>query len=258
VRPPFGRRRIIVALGACGVAAVVAVGVALAAGDDGGADTATSAPATAAIAPTSAPPTTVPSIDAPGSLWWLVNRDRPLPDGYLPPDLVTPNVPLKPDTGATQLTAATAAAFEAMVTDAAAAGFQLQLNSGYRSLEQQQMLYDRFVQDYGAEVAAQRVAPPGTSEHQTGLAADVGLVGLPDDQLFGDTPASVWVADHAHEYGFIIRYPPDKALITGYDNEPWHLRYVGIELATELQASGLTMEEHFGLVPVTATAATSG
>ena len=192
----------------------------------------------------------MPSIDAPGTLWWLVNRDRPLPDGYVPPDLVTPNVPLKPDTGATQVTATTAAAFEAMLADAAAAGFQLQLNSGYRSYEQQQMLYDRFVQDYGAEVAAQRVAPPGTSEHQTGLAADVGLVGLPDDQLFGDTDASVWVAEHAHEYGFIIRYPPDKAHITGYDNEPWHLRYVGLELATELHASGLTMEEHFGLAPV--------
>ena len=247
----------VVALGACGVAAIVAVGASLAAGDDDGDATGASAPATAPIAPTTATPTvtptTVPSIDAPGTLWWLVNRDRPLPDGYVPPDLVTPNVPLKPDTGATQVTATTAAAFEAMLADAAAAGFQLQLNSGYRSYEQQQMLYDRFVQDYGAEVAAQRVAPPGTSEHQTGLAADVGLVGLPDDQLFGDTDASVWVAEHAHEYGFIIRYPPDKAHITGYDNEPWHLRYVGLELATELHASGLTMEEHFGLVPATAT-----
>jgi D-alanyl-D-alanine carboxypeptidase len=244
----------VVALGACGVAAIVAVGASLAAGDDDGDATGASAPATATIAPTTVTPSTVPSIDAPGTLWWLVNRDRPLPDGYVPPDLVTPNVPLKPDTGATQVTAATAAAFEAMLADAAAAGFQLQLNSGYRSYEQQQMLYDRFVQDYGAEVAAQRVAPPGTSEHQTGLAADVGLVGLPDDQLFGDTDASVWVADHAHEYGFIIRYPPDKAHITGYDNEPWHLRYVGLELAAELHASGLTMEEHFGLVPATATA----
>jgi D-alanyl-D-alanine carboxypeptidase len=232
------------------VAAAAALGVTLLAGnDDGDASAPTTSPAAPTAAPTTlAPTTTLPSIDSVGSLWWLVNRDRPLPDGYVPPDLVTPSVPLKPDTGATQVTAATAAAFEAMLTDAATAGFQLQLNSGYRSYEQQQMLYDRFVEDYGAEVAAQRVAPPGTSEHQTGLAADVGLVGLPDDQLFGDTEASVWVADHAHEYGFIIRYPPDKAHITGYDNEPWHLRYVGVELATQLHASGLTMEEHFGLV----------
>ena len=216
--------------------------------------------ATATATPTTATATTAPvlSIDAPGTLWWLVNPERPLPDGYVPPDLVTPNVPLKPDTGATQLSAATAAAFAAMVADATTAGFQLQLNSGYRSLEQQQMLYDRFVQDYGIDVATLRVALPGTSEHQTGMAADVGLVGLPDDQLFGDTEASVWVSEHAHRYGFIIRYPPDKAHITGYDNEPWHLRYVGVELATEMQASGLTMEEHFGLVPVEAPAATTG
>ena len=98
------------------------------------------------------------------------------------------------------------------------------------------------------------MALPGTSEHQTGLAADVGLVGLPDDQVFGGTPASAWVADNAHRFGFILRYPPDKAAITGYANEPWHLRYVGVDLAAELHASGLTMEEHFGLVP-TATGA---
>jgi D-alanyl-D-alanine carboxypeptidase len=255
-RPPFGRRRIVVVLGAVGVAAALAAGATLATGDDDGGATGPDAPSVATAAPTTvAPATTVPSIDAPGSLWWLVNRDRPLPEGYVPPDLVTPNVPLKPDTGASQVTAATGAAFEAMVADAAGAGFQLQLNSGYRSYEQQQMLYDRFVEDYGIDVATLRVALPGTSEHQTGLAADVGLVGLPDDQLFGDTEASVWVTANAHRFGFIIRYPPDKAHITGYDNEPWHLRYVGVELATELQASGLTMEEHFGLAPATATAA---
>lgn len=261
--PPFGRRRIVAALGAFGIAALVGVGVTLASGRGDVDPTSDSSPATVALAattnvPTTATPTTLPpSIDSPGTLWWLVNRDRPLPDGYFPAGLVTPNVPLKPGTGATQLAAATAAAFEAMVADASNAGFALQLNSGYRSFEQQQMVYDRFVQDYGAEVAALRVAPPGRSEHQTGMAADVGLVGLPDDQLFGDTEASVWVAQNAHRHGFILRYPPDKAAITGYDNEPWHLRYVGVELATELQASGLTMEEHFGLVPDAATGSTA-
>jgi D-alanyl-D-alanine carboxypeptidase len=248
---------------ACVVAAgAAAVGVAVAK-DDGGGATANFAPRAAAtstvppvstvVATTIAPTTTIPSIDTPGSLWWLVNPQRPLPRDYVPPDLVTPNVPLKPDTGATQLTAPTAAAFEAMVADALAAGYQLQLNSGYRSFEQQQMLYDRYVEDFGQEVASQRVALPGTSEHQTGMAADVGLVGLPDDQLFGDTEASVWVAANAYRFGFIIRYPPEKAHITGYANEPWHLRYVGLELAATLHDNGLTMEEHFGLVPAQAT-----
>ena len=88
---------------------------------------------------------------------------------------------------------------------------------------------------------------PGTSEHQTGLAGDVGLVGLPDDQLFGDTEASVWVAENARRFGFVLRYPPDKAEITGYNNEPWHLRYVGRRARHRASPDGLTMEEYFGL-----------
>ena len=285
-RPPIGRA--VVALALCVLAVLVAVAVGLFDGSDrgdgataaasstsGAARSATLAPpaptttaprATSSTGaapttggPTVAPPTpaqatrppatSTPSVDAPGSLWWIVNPARPLPDGYVPPDLVTPDVPIKPGVEATQATAATAAAFEAMVADAATAGHQLQLTSGYRSFRDQQRLYDRYVEDYGPEDARRLVAVPGTSEHQTGLAADVGLVGLPDDQVFGDTAASVWVADNAHRFGFIVRYPPAKAHITGYANEPWHLRYVGVELAAVLHASGLTMEEHFGLVP---------
>lgn len=254
---PQGRRRAAALLVVCGVVVGVGVGVgvALAAGDDQGDAPEATRGTLSVAAVTAATATTVPSIDTPGSLWWLVNPERPLPRGYVPADLVTPAVPVKPATGATQLSTATATAFEAMVADAATAGYQLQLNSGYRSLEQQQMLYDRFVRDFGEEVAAQRVAVPGTSEHQTGLAADVGLVGLPDDQLFGDTQASVWVAANAHRFGFILRYPPEKSEITGYSDEPWHLRYVGRELAAELHASGLTMEEHFGQVGVATGAA---
>jgi D-alanyl-D-alanine carboxypeptidase len=245
-----GRRpgRLLAAIGVGAVAVAVGVGVVVASGG-GGDDTAatTSIPATAP--PATAPVTTVPSIDVPGSIWWVVNPQRSMPAGYVPADLVTPNVPIKPGATNTQVSAAPAAAFEAMVADAATAGFQLQLNSGYRSFDEQQALYDQYVEDFGAEVAAERVAIPGTSEHQTGLAVDVGEVGLPDDQVFGDTQSSVWVADNAHRFGFILRYPPDKAAITGYANEPWHLRYVGPELAAELHASGLTMEEHFGLAP---------
>ena len=248
---PHRHRRAAVALGICGIAALVGVGVALASGESSRDATATSSEAvtTGAASATATPTTTTPSIDTPGSLWWLINPSRPLAADYVPPDLVTPDVPLKPDTGATQLSATTALGFEALVADAANLGHQLQLNSGYRSYEQQQMLYDRFVEDFGLEVAAERVALPGTSEHQTGLAADVGLVGLPDDQVFGDTAASVWVTDNAYRFGFILRYPPDKAHLTGYANEPWHLRYVGVDLAAELHTSGLTMEEHFGLGP---------
>ncbi len=209
---------------------------------------ATVAPATTPSVPTNGADTAAaPSIDAVGGPWWLVNRDRPLPDGYVPAELVTPDVPLDPDASFTQLTPETAAAFEQMAAAAASDGYALQLNSAYRSESDQAQLYERYVRDYGAESAARLVARPGTSEHQTGLAADVGLVGLPDDQTFGTTEASAWVADNAHRFGLIVRYPPDKAEITGYANEPWHLRYVGVDLAGVLHATGLTMEEHFGL-----------
>jgi D-alanyl-D-alanine carboxypeptidase len=282
--PPYGRRRAVVALVACAVAALVALLVAnLVSGDDaaptvapattttGVANTATAAtapPAAVATAPTVAsppppvapstsavvPPTTaavaaLPSVDVPGSLWWLVNRDRPLPAGYVPPDLVVPNVPFAPGADHTELAAATAGAFEAMAAEATGAGYQLALKSGYRSEVEQQALYARFVEAYGRDVAATLAALPGTSEHQTGMALDVTLVGLPDDQVFGGTPASAWVADNANRFGFIVRYPPAKAAITGYANEPWHLRYVGVDLATEMHANGNTMEEQFGLVP---------
>jgi D-alanyl-D-alanine carboxypeptidase len=218
-------------------------------GGRSGDSAATTVTAAAPIAPTATTPTTDPSIDVPGSLWWIVNGERPLPVGYVPADLVTPNVPIDPHASSTQLSSPASAAFEAMVADAATVGFRLQLNSGYRSQEGQQELFDRNVDDYGEEVARQRVALPGTSEHQTGLSVDVGEVGLPLDQVFGDTALSQWVQDNAHRFGFIVRYPPDKAAVTGYADEPWHLRYVGTDLASTLRANGLTMEEYFHLPP---------
>ena len=146
-----------------------------------------------------------------------------------------------------QLAAPAAAALQAMFAEAGSAGYDLVVNSAYRSADDQQRLWDRYLRTYGEATTRRLVAVPGTSEHQTGLAVDVGLAGLPDDQQFGTTAASAWVADNAHRFGLVVRYPPDKAAITGYADEPWHLRYVGADLAGELHASGLTMEEWFGL-----------
>ena len=129
----------------------------------------------------------------------------------MPPELVTPNVPIEPGAPFTQATPVVAAAFEAMVAAALQEGYELQLTSGYRSFEDQQATYERFVRDYGTQVAAERVALPGTSEHQTGLTVDVGEVDLPNDEEFGDTASSDWVRGNAHRFGFIVRYPPDKA-----------------------------------------------
>lgn len=123
------------------------------------------------------------------------------------------------------------------------AGCAMPLMSGYRSFDYQEELYNDYVQTDGAEKADTYSAWPGHSEHQTGLAFDVGWVNL----QFGDTAAGQWLAAHAHEYGFIIRYPAGKEEITGYQYEPWHIRYLGVELATKVYESGLCLEEFLGI-----------
>lgn len=124
------------------------------------------------------------------------------------------------------------------------AGYSMPLMSGYRSFETQEELYNDYVTVDGVEKANTYSAWPGHSEHQTGLAFDVGWV----DLQFADTPAGRWLANHAHEYGFIIRYPKGKEAITGYQFEPWHIRYLGVELASKVHKSGLCLEEYLGII----------
>jgi LAS superfamily LD-carboxypeptidase LdcB len=132
---------------------------------------------------------------------------------------------------------------------AQAAGYPLVFASGYRSEAYQQQLYQSYVQRDGQAAADRYSARPGTSEHQTGLAFDVCAAGTSCDleQSFGNTAAGKWIANNAHTYGFILHYLQGKEALTGYQYEPWHLRYVGPELATELHRQGLTPEEFFGL-----------
>ncbi len=124
------------------------------------------------------------------------------------------------------------------------AGYSMPLMSGYRSFETQEELYNDYVAVDGEEKADTYSAWPGHSEHQTGLAFDVGWV----DLQFAQTGAGQWLAKHAHEYGFIIRYPKDKESITGYQYEPWHIRYLGVDLAEKVYESGLCLEEYLGVV----------
>jgi D-alanyl-D-alanine carboxypeptidase len=111
-------------------------------------------------------------------------------------------------------------------------------------------LYQWNVDTYGQTEADLVSAKPGTSEHQLGLAMDVTSESVGFDLLesFGETEEGQYIADHAHEYGFIIRYPQGKTAITGYSYEPWHLRYLGVDVATDIYNSGKTMEEYYGLV----------
>ncbi len=145
--------------------------------------------------------------------------------------------------GPGDLDPALVAAFDAMRAEAAASGLSLWILSGYRSHAHQTDNYTQRVADVGQETADRGMARPGHSEHQTGLAIDVNSLST----SFGATPTGQWVAANAHRFGFVVRYPDGKEATTGFKYEPWHLRYFGVELATELTASGLTFEEYFGL-----------
>ena len=142
------------------------------------------------------------------------------------------------------------AAFEQMAADAKALGFDLVAFSGFRSYEYQTTLYNNYVNRDGKEAADRYSARPGHSEHQTGLAFDIGEKSQQDLWLtadFGETPAGKWLADNAHNYGFILRYPEGKEDVTGFMYESWHFRYLGIEKATEVKETGLTLEEYLNV-----------
>jgi D-alanyl-D-alanine carboxypeptidase len=176
------------------------------------------------------------------SIWVVVNKQRPLsPQSYAPNDLVAVG-------GGQQLRSEAAQAFSNMITEAKKAGLSVSPLSGYRSYTTQVRVYNNEVATNGQAVADTQSARPGTSEHQTGLGLDVGGGGCGIEDCFANTAEGKWVAANGHKYGFIIRYPEGKQSITGYRYEPWHIRYVGVELATEMQKQGvLTLEEFFGL-----------
>ena len=142
------------------------------------------------------------------------------------------------------------AAYEKMATDAKTAGFELVAFSWFRSFEYQDTLYNNYVNRDGQEKADRYSARPGYSEHQTGLAFDVGEKGKEDLWLteeFGETEAGKWLVENAQNYGFILRYPYGKEEITGYMYESWHFRYVGTELATKIKQANVTLEEYLGV-----------
>ncbi|MDN9012034.1 M15 family metallopeptidase [Brevibacillus laterosporus] len=185
---------------------------------------------------------------SPESIQVLVNKQYKLPDSYKPQDLVYPNVPFlfKEKIEKRMMRKEAAVALEQLFAGAKQEGIMLAGVSAYRSHSTQTTLFNRYVQKDGEEAAKKYSAEPGHSEHETGLAIDVsGSTGkCAAEDCFEGTPEAVWLADHAHEYGFIIRYPKGKEAITGYQYEPWHLRYVGKEAAGEIHDKGITLEEY--------------
>lgn len=176
------------------------------------------------------------------------NRAPAVPVTLVKPDVtptresVAENIYMRPEA---------ASALEALFEGAAEAGLTLYATSGYRSYSTQKAVFDRKAAERGEQAANRSVAKPGYSEHQTGLAMDIEgetTLGTSLTEAFGESPEGIWVAEHCHEYGFIIRYPKDKTNITGYTYEPWHIRYVGVEAAMEITELGVTFEEYILMV----------
>lgn len=190
------------------------------------------------------------SVDEPDSLWVIVNKARPFnPIDYHPPDLVAPNLP---SNYSPLLRAEVAEALEALHQAAQAEGLGFTIHSSYRSYSVQQRVKRASLERLGSEDSDARSARAGHSEHQSGLAVDLttpqGTCTL--QECFGETAEGRWLFDNSWRFGFVQRYLEGKTEITGYIYEPWHFRYVGIELATEIWNQGYpTLEEFFGLDP---------
>lgn len=180
-------------------------------------------------------------IGVPSDLPWnltLVNSTHPLPAHFTVDTVEMP--------GGELVDARIAEPLAELFAACEDAGFAPFVRSGFRTRETQQAILDNKVEAYEAEglapalareAALDWVAQPGTSEHELGLAVDI-------NDKNGDQGMYDWLAEHAHEYGFIQRYPPNKSAITGISHEPWHYRYVGKEAATEMWQQDLTLEEY--------------
>ena len=139
-------------------------------------------------------------------------------------------------------------AFYEMQAAAKLDNINLFVASGFRSYDYQVELYEKYVEEDGKDAADRYSARPGYSEHQTGLAADINSA----DSSFEDTPEAIWMDENCYKYGFIVRFPRGKEMYTGYKYEPWHLRYVGVDIATKIHNAGenVSLEEFYGLTSV--------
>jgi len=171
----------------------------------------------------------------------LINKDHCLPEDYDPGEMV--DILARKDRhfqlahADMKLQTEVYEALDRMCADAEAQGVTgYILTDSFRPREEQERLY--------SEMPAGIAAPPGYSEHETGLAFDISAYSKNGD--FGETPQFEWLYAHCAEYGFILRYPQGKEDITGYSYEPWHYRYVGVEIAKEIMSAGMTLEEYCG------------
>ncbi len=185
--------------------------------------------------------------DEANGLFLLVNKEHHIDADYVPEDL-EPIRYYASDRNANSryMRAEAADHFHELVEAAAAEGIDIVMTTAYRSYEFQEILWNYNVSEKGEEEANKTSARPGESEHQTGLAVDLSTseIDYRNSYDFENTAAGKWVAENAHRFGFIIRFPKDGTDITGYSYEPWHLRYVGRTAAADIYGQNLTLEEY--------------
>jgi len=172
------------------------------------------------------------------SLTVVINKKHKLPSDYVPELTDVTGGKMRPEA---------AQALTSLLYKADEAGVSMSVLSSYRSYSTQVSTYNKWVSQSGKAVADTFSARPGHSEHQLGLAADLGNGTCNLETCFGNTAAGKWLANIAQDYGFIIRYPAGSDGATGYQYEPWHLRYVGVETAKAIVASGQTMDQYYGI-----------
>lgn len=185
----------------------------------------------------------------------LCNKTVMLGEQYIPTDLVVPNVPLVNSRTVQQshLRAQAATQLEKMFEDAKTQGLEdLYLVSGYRSYDYQNEIFSNSIKNRGKEYTEKYMAKPGHSEHQTGLTADISTqgAGFTLEESFENTNEGKWLAENAHKYGFILRYPKDRVESTGYAYEPWHFRYVGTQVSEYMYKNDMILEDVYETVEV--------
>lgn len=173
----------------------------------------------------------------------LVNKDNPLPRAHIPNDLVIAESSYKDNI---YIDKTVKEAYDKLKEAASKYNYHIDIVSGYRDYDYQEKIYNKLLEEKGFSYAITRIAEPGKSEHQTGLALDFCV--YKDEKCYiehelEDFPETKWIHQNCHRYGFILRYPEGKEDITKYSYEPWHLRYVG-SIASYLYNNNLTLEEY--------------
>ncbi len=186
----------------------------------------------------------IEKVDDPNALLVICNKYYQLPSDFTPENLT--NVPegyFVADGKSYQLKQNALDAFIAMSNAAKKEGLSLRIISAYRTNSYQANLYQKYKNNNGQKAADRFSARPGHSEHETGLAIDINDVA----QAFENTQEFTWLGKHAHEYGYVLRYPAGKENVTGYMYEPWHYRFLGVETATQLKNLGVTYDAYYAM-----------